>query len=363
LVPGGASGVYVPPGFLLTQPGNQLVARRFDLGDGTVRGTAAPVLAGMRLGDLVNAVVNERGDAAYFAFGTALPSLLVRVDRDGRGVRLPVDPSNYRHPRLSHDGTRAAFSLGALGDLWILDLRDNTWQRLTTNMSITEPQWSPDDSRLIHTIEDTVSGYNLPAWRSSSGGDATLIQRMVGDAWVSDWSPNGRYLAIYGGPVGMNVGVLDMEQPDSLHHVTQVVEATARNPRFSPDGRWLAYQSNETGTMQVYVIEWATLGQKKAISTEGGTEPAWHPRGGELFYRNGPSMMVVDIVTSPTMTVGAPRQLFREPYLEDLYGDRSFDVMPDGQQFLMFEANPAAAPELRVIRNWAVELDSLTRGK
>jgi hypothetical protein len=114
--------------------------------------------------------------------------------------------------------------------------------------------------------------------------------------------------------------------------------------------------------MQVYVVSYPQLDQKRPVSTEGGTEPAWRPRGGELYYRNGSSMMVVTVRTSPSLEVGTPRELFRGPFLEDIYGDRSYDVMPDGEHFLMFEANPAAAPELRVIRNWPAELKA-TVGK
>jgi hypothetical protein len=151
------------------------------------------------------------------------------------------------------------------------------------------------------------------------------------------------------------VFVIDLDSAAMVHPVTST-RAVARNARFSPDGRWLAYQSNETGRMQVYVVSYPDLATKRPVSTDGGTEPAWRPQGGELYYRNGPSMMVVPIRTSPGLDVGAPRELFRGPWLEDIFGDRSFDVTPDGAHFLMFEANPAAAPELRVIRNWGAEL-------
>ena len=153
----------------------------------------------------------------------------------------------------------------------------------------------------------------------------------------------------------MNVSVVAVSFAKEFHPVTSL-NLIARNARFSPDGRWLAYQSNETGRMQVYVVSYPDLAEKRPVSTEGGTEPAWRPRGGELYYRNGPSMMAVNVSTTPKLEIGTPRQLFRSSFPEDLYGDRSFDVMPDGEHFLMFEPDPAAAPELRVIRNWAAEL-------
>jgi Tol biopolymer transport system component len=356
-LPGANWGTYVEPGFLISRPGTEAVAVRFDLENGRTAGRPTPVLDGVR-GDLT---VNGRGDVAYFAFPDEPPLYLVFVDRSGVARRLPVTPGNFRHPRLSPDGTRVAMNRDR--DLWLLDLRSNAWSRLTTNELITEPQWSPDGRRLIHTVFDTVSGFNVPASRNSDGtGEEEIVRVVVGDGWTSDWSPDGRHLAVYGGgDGGSNVSVVDLDSARTMHTVKQTA-AVVRNARFSPDGRWLAYQSNETGRMQIYVVAYPGLGERRPVSTDGGTEPAWRMRGGELYYRNGASMMVVSIRTSPTLQVGTPRELFSGPFLEDVYGDRSFDVTADGERFLMFEANPAAAPELRVIRNWAAELKS-TVGK
>jgi hypothetical protein len=356
VVSGNSWGTYVEPGFLISRPGNEVVASRFDLGSGHTSGSPLQVLDGVgALGQSLAALtLNGRGDIVYFAFPDAPPHFLSLVDRSGNARRLPVPAGAFRHPRLSPDGTHLA--LNRHDDLWVLDLRTTAWSRLTTNSEITEPQWSPDGRHIAHTIFDSASAYNPPVLRNADGtGDPRVIRSTVGDAWTSDWSPDGRHLAVYGGTVGLNVSVVDLDSAETLHPVTRTT-AVARNARFSPDSRWLAYQSNETGRMQVYVISYPGLTQKRAISTQGGTEPAWRPRGGELYFRNGASMMAVTIRTQPTLEVGAPRELFQGAFLEDLYGDRSFDVMPDGEHFLMLEANPAAAPELRVIRNWAAEL-------
>jgi len=282
----------------------------------------------------------------------------VLVDRSGLATRLPVEAGHYRHPRLAPDGTRLAVQRD--GDAWVLDLRSGGWVRVTTNADITEPQWSPDGRRIVHSVFDTSTGWNGLVWRNADGtGDEHLVHSGMGDDWPSDWSPDGRHLAVYGGPVGMNVSVVDLDSAQTLRPVTRIAgTALARNARFSPDDRWLAYQSNETGRMQVYVVSYPDLGQKRPISTEGGTEAAWRAAGGELYYRNGPRMMAVTIRTAPTLEVGTPRELFRGSFEEDLFGDRSYDVMPDGQHFLMFESDPASAPELRIIRNWAAELDA-----
>ncbi len=343
---------YVEPGYLIARPGNETVAMRYDLRRGRA-GAPVPVLDGAGVPS-----VNARGDVAYYAFPKAAAErFLVRVDRSGSATRLPVAPGSFVHPRLSPDGTRLAMDRG--DDVWILDLRTYAWTRLTTTGQVTEPQWSPDGRRIVHSRFFAATGYNGLVWRNADGsGEEHLVHSGIGDDWPSDWSRDGRHVAVYGGPSNNNVSVVDLDSTHTFRPVTRTA-ATARNSRFSPDGRWLAYQSDETGRTQVYVVSFPGLDQRRPISTEGGTEPAWRPDGGELFYRNGTRMMVVPIRTAPSLQVGPPRELFRGLFEEQAWGDRSYDVMPDGQHFVMFESDPASAPELRVIRNWAAELRAM----
>ncbi len=344
---------YVEPGFLVARPGSETVAMRYDLRRGRMSETPVPVLEGSG----AVPTVNQQGDVAYYAFpkgGTE--QALVLVDRSGSATRMPVAPGIYSHPRLSPDGTRLA--MDRIDDVWVLDLRTYAWTRLTTTGEVSEPQWSPDGRRVVHSRFFAGTGYNGLVWRNADGsGEEHLVHSGTGDDWPNDWSRDGRHVAVSGGPTGFNVSVADLDSAHSFRPVTRGA-TSARNARFSPDGRWLAYQSNETGRMQVYVVAFPGLDQKRAISIDGGTEPAWRPDGGELFYRDGARMMGVAIRTAPTLHVGPPRELFRGAFEENQWGDRSYDVMPDGQHFVMFESDPASAPELRVIRNWVGELRS-----
>ena len=134
-------------------------------------------------------------------------------------------------------------------------------------------------------------------------------------------------------------------------------------PKFSPDGRWLAYVSDESGRREVYVQPFPGPGGKWQISTEGGTEPVWAGNG-ELFYRNesGDKMMVVDITTEPTFRAGNPRLLFEGFYQGGIGGNRAFyDVTPDGQRFLMVKAGEqeTEAMQINVVLNWFEELKRL----
>src|SRR5439155_12260300 len=130
---------------------------------------------------------------------------------------------------------------------------------------------------------------------------------------------------------------------------TPFVEAA---PTFSPDGRRLAYVSNESGRFEIYVQPFAGPGGRWPISTEGGSEPVWARNGREIFYRNGGKMMVVDITTQPGFSAGAPRLLFEGPYVRGAWTPY-YDVAPDGQRFLMAECPPA---QINVVLNWFEEL-------
>jgi Tol biopolymer transport system component len=130
-------------------------------------------------------------------------------------------------------------------------------------------------------------------------------------------------------------------------------------PRFSPDGRWMAYISDESGRYEIYVQPYPGPGGKWQISTEGGTEPAWNPNGRELFYRSGNKVMAVDIATQPGFVAGTPRMLFEGRYRSAPFPIANYDVSPDGQRFLMVkpsEQEQAVPTQINVVLNWFEEL-------
>ena len=134
-----------------------------------------------------------------------------------------------------------------------------------------------------------------------------------------------------------------------------------RRATFSPNGRWLAYQSNESGQNEVYVRPYPGPEGKWPISTEGGTEPVWSPDGRELFYRNRDQMMVVSVETEPSFTPGKPRLLFNGQFQFEPsdFASPNYDVSPDGQRFLMIKAAEEGANQINVVQNWFEELKRL----
>jgi hypothetical protein len=132
-----------------------------------------------------------------------------------------------------------------------------------------------------------------------------------------------------------------------------------QSPQFSPDGRWLAYTSDESGRNEIYVQPYPGPGGKWQISTEGGTEPVWNRNGREFFYRSGDKMMAVDIATQPSFAAGKPRMLFEGKYTPTAATFPYYDVSPDGQRFLMLkpvESQASAPTQMNVVLNWFEEL-------
>jgi serine/threonine-protein kinase len=181
------------------------------------------------------------------------------------------------------------------------------------------------------------------------------------------WSPDGQVLAYIeiSPTTGRHVWTLTMgdSSPGSgqvrkpqIFRQTQFTESA---PRFSPDGRWLAYLSNESGRFEIYVQPYPGPGGKWQISTEGGTEPVWNPNGRELFYRSGDKMFAVDVATQPGFSAGKPRMLFEGKYEPAPATFPNYDVSADGQHFLMLklmEQAEEAPTQINVVLNWFEEL-------
>jgi serine/threonine-protein kinase len=172
------------------------------------------------------------------------------------------------------------------------------------------------------------------------------------------WSPDGQLLAFIevNAETGYDLWMLSLKDRKARPFLRTPFNESA--PRFSPDGRWLAYISNETVRYEIYVQPFPGLGAKLQISTQGGTEPIWNPRGRELFYRDGSKMMVVDIAaTKVTLTAGKPRVLFEGEYLPTPATTPNYDVSPNGHLMIKAGATGDVAPtQINVVLNWFEEL-------
>jgi serine/threonine-protein kinase len=219
--------------------------------------------------------------------------------------------------------------------------------------------WSPDGREVFYSSNRSGS-WNL--YRSSvDGSDAgTLMLDKEREQWVGTVSPDGAVLSFYevNPEAGRDIWMLPLDGGEPVPFLA--TPFNERSPRFSPDGNWLAYVSNESGRDEVYVVPYPGRQGKRTISTEGGREPVWSHDGRELFYRQGDRMLVVAIDHGPPFSAARPQVVFEGRYEVGVAGNPDWDISPDGQRFLMIQRGDASAPtRLHVILNWLGELEGL----
>jgi len=379
LIQGGTSPHYLYTGDLVYAQGGRLLAVPFDLQRLEVTGTAAPVLEDVwqGLGGYSAYSLSRDGSIAYVngSLGgvggslRAVESRLVWVNRNGTEQPLPAPKHSYVNPRLSPDGRLVSVDIREQeSQVWLYDLSRETLTRLTFegNTNAT-PAWTPDGKRIAFQSNKEGSALNL-FWLLADGSGG--LERLTTSEHLqapSSWSPDGQLLAFtnFNPTTGWDIWVLRLRDPSAGSGQTHKAQPFLRTPftegapRFSLDGRWLAYVSDESGRYEIYVQPYPGPGAKRQISTDGGTEPAWNRNGRELFYRSGSKMMAVDIATQPSFAAGKPRKLFEGPYLPTAATIQNYDVSLDGQRFLMLkpiEAAEAAATQINVVLNWFEEL-------
>jgi serine/threonine-protein kinase len=347
LTQGGTQPRYSPTGHLLYTQGGTLMAAPFDTRKLALMAGPVPVLENVLQWTTTGAAqysVSATGTLVYLAGGIAGGQIkLVWVSRRGQEEVLPAAPRNYSYPRLSPDGRRVIVSIAEQDtQLWIYDLsRDNTTRLTFEGTTNLNSVWSPDGQQIAFMSNRT--GQPEIFWQSANGnGRPEQLTKNGYTTSPASFSPNGQLLAfIKNDPeTSRDIWVLNLKNRRPQLFLKTPYEETA--PRFSPDGKWMAYSSDETGHREIYVQPYPGTGAKWQISIDGGQEPVWNPRGGELFYRSGSKIMAVDIDARSTFSASKPRMLFEGPYLQTLGSFPFYDVSPDGQRFLMLK--PVEAP-------------------
>ncbi len=365
----GVGARYVSTGHLLFARGTTLWAVRFDLGTLAVVGTPVPVMEGVRIegGGAIQFSVADNGSLVYIG-GQRLeiPRRLVWTDRQGRAEPLPAPTRNYQYPRLSPDGTRIALDVGdEEQDIWIWDLARATLTRLTFGgANESYPAWTPDGRRVIYS--STREAGVLFAQSADGTGAAERLEATLGrTADQTVVSPDQKRLLFRsfppsGGAASEDVASLSL---DGERRVESLLNgpATERNAEVSPDGRWIAYQSNESGTFEVYVRPFPRVNDGRwQISTGGGLQPLWSPDGRELFYLAPQFLMSVPVRGGATFTPGNPTRVIDVGQYSLVAAGRSYDVSHDGRRFLMIrDETPEGRAEIQIVINWFEELKRL----
>jgi eukaryotic-like serine/threonine-protein kinase len=366
----GAIGRYVAPGFLAigTADGQVLVAR-FDPATATLRSTPVPMLKGVQpegTDGTVQFAVSATGTILYEA-ALGETGGLVWVSRDGR--ESPVDTSMhgaFRHPVLSPDGAEIAVTKtgAAENQVWVMQLATGTFTRLTVDVANADrPVWAPDGRRVAFLA--TAGGVRTAFIRRADGSDST--QAVVPSRPPLDeiaFGPLGRYtvLRTQGSGSGTRHLLVLENGKDTVPRVLIQSRFDHYAMTISPDGHWLAYVSEESGTAEVYVRPFPNVDSARVpISVGGGVEPVWSRSGTELFFR-GPrgEMFAAPITIGAHFTHGTPKVLFTLlDVIQDPY-HRSYDVTADGKRFVMVTSGDEGATSLHVIFNWRVEIEHLT---
>jgi len=380
----GLGARYLPTGHIVygltNNSRNNHFAVPFDLDKLKVTGGSISVLEGVRgsafpdSGTLV--YVPQPAVAAGAEGTTPSGNTLVWVDREGNEERLVgAAPDNYQGLKISPDGTKVALTINKDGnnDIWIWDIPLETPTKLTFDKAEDNgPIWTPDGQKIVFTSRRSGVLGDL-YWKSANNiGDAELlVSKPEGAIGPWSFSRDGKFLAtveISLAPPGTDIGMLSMEGDREMKVLLQE-EYWELDPQISPDGRHMAYQSDESGKGEIYVHTFpdVNVGRWK-VSADGGHSPLWSPDGSELFYRNGDATMAVEVETEPTFNRGNPKTLFRGTYLSTAIlqvTSTPWDIHPNGKKFLMIttpgstgEASEGVGPQPKIIvvLNWFEEL-------
>ena len=369
LVEGGTSPRYSPSGHLIYARGGKLLAVRLDLEKLQLSGQPFEVADGVFMSATTGMAaygVSADGRLVYAAGpverGARTP---VWVDRRGHPSPLGLPPRPYLHPRLSPDERQVAIEVeGASHDIFTYDFGRGVLARMSFDGASHWPSWTPQGDRLTFRSwkTGTMTMWTMPADRSRPPLLLTNIGSMQSP---ESWSPDGRTLAFTqmdDAESGSDIYVLPL-MGDHKPHALIRTKFSEGSPKFSPDGTWLAYSSNESGRPEVYAMAYPGPGPKIQISTDGGTDPVWRRNAKELFYRNRDLMMSVDVATGQTLAASRPKVLWEGRYLAGVGSScgmtgptsANYDVSADGQRFLMIQdTSPnVECTLLHVISNWS----------
>jgi Tol biopolymer transport system component len=308
LLHGGFYARYLPSGQVVYMHEGTLFAVPFDLKRLEVTGQPAPILEGVLTVPLYAGAqfsFSETGSLAYVPGRSGGVNVSIYwMDREGKFTPLRETPGDYRNPALSPDGKRLALDIGDAKrrDIWVYEWERDALTRMTfAGEANAYPVWTPDGKRIVYSSREKSGAYNLWWIRADGAGAAQRLTESKNPQYALSWRPDGKFLAFH--EINPSTGVDVMTMPiegdeksgwkpgEPKPFVNSVF--TEAEPAFSPDGRWIAYVSNESGSYEVYVRPFPGPGGKWQVSTGAGTYPKWSRNGKDLFYRTVDSKIMV----------------------------------------------------------------------
>jgi eukaryotic-like serine/threonine-protein kinase len=358
-----SNAAYEAPGYLLFYKDRTLLAQPFDLKRLALTGEATVILPEIQyLPQVKRAIFAVSGQGLLLAQtgSEATFSQLAWFDRKGNPVGAVGKPDVYGNVFLAPDGKSVATDktdMASLNiDVWTQDLQRDGGKRLTFDPAIDSvPIWSPDATRLVFA-SNRQTYFGLYVKNSDGANDEkNIVQENVGN-FPSDWSRDGKYILYCRGP-----DLWFLTYPDIKSSLFLKAPSVFRNGQFSPDGKWVAYASNESGKWEIYVTSFPDARGRWQISSGGGEQPRWRGDGKELFFLSSDGkMMAAPVATGTHFDAGTPVVLFqstpRPPVL--VYDLFVYDVSRDGQRFLInTQVKQTENTPMSVVLNWPAKLN------
>jgi eukaryotic-like serine/threonine-protein kinase len=352
------NAAYAAPGYLLYYRDKTLFAQRFDLNKFELRGEPSAILNDLeflpRLGRAGFAVSGSGLLVAQDSSGVAF-SQLIWFDRKGNQIGVVGKPDVYANVSLAPDGKSVAVDETDVGngntDVWVYELQRGGAKRLTFDPAIDAmPVWSPDASRLAFTSNRQYV-FDLYLKNADGAQAEKLVEHVDVDEYPNDWSRDGKYL-LY---TQNTKDIWFLALPDLKSTLFLKATSTLKNGHFSPDGKWVAYASNESGSWEIYVTSFPEARGKWQVSSQGGEQPRWRGDGKELFYLSSDGkVMAVPVTEGANFDAGAPVALFQANAREAAATTEQafYDVARDGQRFLInTEAKQTEVEPMSIVLN------------
>jgi serine/threonine-protein kinase len=365
-----ADARFVPTGHLVFLRQSTLMAVRFDSARLEIIGQPIPLVEYVMQAFSMNSTyhtvagqysVSDSG-ALIYAAGGMIPDLqnsLVWVDQ--RGMEQAVTPKQFPFfaPRLSPDGQRIAYyTIGRERQVWVYDLNTDTHSLLTTEGLASFPIWTPDGKRIVFGWQNSLRAQLY--WQSFDG--SSPMERLSTSEYghhPGSWALDGQLLALVESRPATIRDIVLLDARSGRVRPFLNSQFNEMYPEFSPDGRWIAYSSDESKRSEVYVRSFLDAGRRHAVSGQGGGEPLWARNGKQLFYRCEAQVWAVDVRTDGDFSTGKPRLLFERPGYSSGLPIRGYDLSRDGQRFLMVrmeQRKPTPVTDMILVQNWFEEL-------
>jgi Tol biopolymer transport system component len=349
---GGFYARYLPSGHVVYMHEGTLFAVPFDLKRLEATGQPAPILEGVATAIQSAAAqfsFSETGNLAYIAQGGVGQNVSIYwMDREGKFTPLREAPGAYNDPVFSPDGKRLALEIneGKRSDIWVYDWERDTPTRLTfAGENNIFPVWTPDGQRIVYSSQEKGGVPNLWWIRADGAGNAQRLSESKSPQYTGSWRPDGRVFAFGEQTANFDIMTLSIDGDEKSGWNTSEPKPflsspfSEQSPAFSPDGRWLAYHSNESGIYQVYVRPFPGPGGKWQISSLGGIIPKWSHNGKELFYRAADNKIMVATYSASGDSFHADKpQLWSPSQFSDSGASFNFDLHPDGKRFAVLKS-------------------------